>query len=187
MEGRRRHCNSTYIIHVPKLNLSTVKFLHEILTTSGNIRSGKIPTVRNSSNYNEASEGEWANETATQVRLIRIGSPFYSLGVISLQNLHFFPLTSFSVIMHVILTGATGLIGSGVLAQMLAHMKSGGPITRVSILSRSPVPMAEGKANVVVIRHADFKNYPPEVLKELSGAEACIWALGVSQTQVGKE
>lgn len=89
--------------------------------------------------------------------------------------------------MHVILTGATGLIGSGVLAQLLAHMKSGGPITRVSILSRSPVPMAEGKANVVVIRHADFKNYPPEALKELSGAEACIWALGVSQTQVGKE
>ncbi|KAH7048412.1 hypothetical protein B0J12DRAFT_114254 [Macrophomina phaseolina] len=89
--------------------------------------------------------------------------------------------------MHVILTGATGLVGSGALAQLLAHMKAGGPITQVSVLSRKPVPMAEGKPNVTVIRHTDFKNYPPEILKELDGAEACIWALGISQTQVGKD
>ncbi|KAH7055729.1 hypothetical protein B0J12DRAFT_428318 [Macrophomina phaseolina] len=89
--------------------------------------------------------------------------------------------------MHVILTGATGLVGSGALAQVLASMKTGGPISRLSILSRSPVPMAEGQENVTVIQHKDFEKYPPEVLKQLEGAEACIWAQGISQTQVGKE
>ncbi|KAK0660613.1 hypothetical protein DIS24_g3186 [Lasiodiplodia hormozganensis] len=89
--------------------------------------------------------------------------------------------------MHVILTGATGLVGSGALAQILANMNAGGPISRLSILSRSPVPMAEGKKNVTVIQHKDFENYPSEVLKQLDGAEACIWAQGISQNQVGKD
>lgn len=89
--------------------------------------------------------------------------------------------------MHVILTGATGLVGSGALGQLLVHMKAGGPVSRVSILSRSPVPMAEGKDGVTVIQHKDFEKYPSEVLKQLEGAEACIWAQGISQTQVGKE
>ncbi|KAL1634064.1 hypothetical protein SLS58_010811 [Diplodia intermedia] len=89
--------------------------------------------------------------------------------------------------MHVILTGATGLVGSGALSQILANMNAGGPISRLSILSRSPVPMAEGKPNVTVIQHKDFENYPPDVLKQLDGAEACIWAQGVSQFEVGKE
>ncbi|KAL1638311.1 hypothetical protein SLS56_000119 [Neofusicoccum ribis] len=89
--------------------------------------------------------------------------------------------------MHIILTGATGLVGSGTLVQVLANMKAGGPISRVSILSRSPVPMAEGKEGVTVIQHKDFEQYPAEVLKQLEGAEACIWAQGISQNQVGKE
>ncbi|OJD34884.1 nucleoside-diphosphate-sugar epimerase [Diplodia corticola] len=89
--------------------------------------------------------------------------------------------------MHVILTGATGLVGSGALAQILANMKAGGPISRLSILSRKPVPMAEGAPNVTVIQHKDYENYPPELLKQLDGAEACIWAQGVSQFEVGKE
>lgn len=89
--------------------------------------------------------------------------------------------------MHVILTGATGLVGSGALSQVLASMKTGGPISHLSILSRSPVPMAEGKENVTVIQHKDFEKYPPEVLKQLEGAEACLWCQGISQTLVGKE
>ncbi|KAH7146216.1 hypothetical protein EDB81DRAFT_794685 [Dactylonectria macrodidyma] len=87
--------------------------------------------------------------------------------------------------MHLILTGATGLVGTSVLDAML-KMED---LTKISILSRRPVPMAE-RANdprVNVIIHNDFAKYDPEVLSKLQGANGAIWALGVSQTQVSKE
>ena len=56
--------------------------------------------------------------------------------------------------MHLILTGATGLVGSGVLARILSLPP--GVISRLSILSRRPVPMAEGKPGVTVIEHKDL-------------------------------
>lgn len=87
--------------------------------------------------------------------------------------------------MHVILTGATGLVGTAALSHILSL--PAGRISRVSILSRKPVPMAEGRPNITVIQHSDFMSYPPELLEALRGAEACIWALGVSQNQVSKE
>jgi len=85
--------------------------------------------------------------------------------------------------MHLILTGATGLVGAGVLHNMLNVPA----VTKISILSRRPVPMAEGypKANVII--HKDFTNYPPELLSQLEGAEGCVWALGVSVNDVNKE
>jgi len=82
---------------------------------------------------------------------------------------------------HVILTGATGLVGSGVLQQMLAN----DTISRISILSRRPVKMAEGhedKAKVII--HKDFKEYDQTLLDELRDAHGCVWALGVSQNDV---
>ncbi len=82
--------------------------------------------------------------------------------------------------MHLILTGATGLVGSACLQHMLTTQA----VTTVSILSRRPVPQAEGHEKVHVIIHKDFNNYPPEVLEKLRGAEGCVWALGVSQTDV---
>lgn len=85
--------------------------------------------------------------------------------------------------MHVILTGATGLVGSACLNQML----STNGISKISILSRKPVPMAEGKPNVDVIIHRDFVKYDDDVLERLKGAEGCVWALGVSVTDVSKE
>ena len=87
--------------------------------------------------------------------------------------------------MHLILTGATGLVGSGVLAHMLSLPE--GTISRLSILSRSPVPMAEGKAWVTVIEHKDYGQYPPELLQQLRGAQGCVWAQGISVSQVSKE
>jgi NAD dependent epimerase/dehydratase family enzyme len=72
--------------------------------------------------------------------------------------------------MHLILTGATGLVGAGVLHNML-HVPA---VTKVSILSRRPVPMAEGHPKANVIIHKDFTNYPSELLSQLEGAEgAC--------------
>ncbi|CAH0041753.1 unnamed protein product [Clonostachys rhizophaga] len=87
--------------------------------------------------------------------------------------------------MHLILTGATGLVGSGVLDAML-KMKD---VTKISILSRRPVPMADDAKDprVNVIINKDFEKYDPTILSQLSGATGCVWALGISQTQVDKE
>ncbi|CAK7225613.1 hypothetical protein SCUCBS95973_005925 [Sporothrix curviconia] len=98
--------------------------------------------------------------------------------------------------MHVILTGATGLVGGGVLDAMLAMPE----ISRISILTRRPVPMLEDriKANdpavtavkdrVRVILHKDFSQYDDALLKgELKGAAGVVWALGISQLAVSKE
>ncbi|KAF2644344.1 hypothetical protein P280DRAFT_421183 [Massarina eburnea CBS 473.64] len=82
---------------------------------------------------------------------------------------------------HLILTGATGLVGSAVLHSMLANET----ISRVSILSRRPVKMAEGHEDKVkVMIHKDFKTYDETLLNELRDAQGCVWALGVSQNDV---
>jgi NAD dependent epimerase/dehydratase family enzyme len=85
--------------------------------------------------------------------------------------------------MHLILTGATGLVGSGVLHQMINSSN----ITTISILSRRPVPQAEGHEKVKVIIQKDFNSYPNELLEKLNGAEGCVWAQGISITQVTRE
>ena len=87
--------------------------------------------------------------------------------------------------MHLILTGATGLVGSGVLDVMLKSPD----IAKISILSRRPVPMAEKAADprVKVILHQDFNKYESDVLDKLKGANGVVWALGISQNKVTKE
>ena len=90
---------------------------------------------------------------------------------------------------HLILTGATGLVGSSILAHILSLPPSTS-ISRLSILSRSPVPLASKKdipnttTQIEVINHTDYYNYPPEVLSKLKGAHGVIWAQGISQSQV---
>ncbi|KAM0554945.1 hypothetical protein ACHAPJ_006681 [Fusarium lateritium] len=85
--------------------------------------------------------------------------------------------------MHLILTGATGLVGSGVLDAMLKSQQ----VTKISILSRRPVPLAGNNPKVNVIIHKDFTKYEPEVLDKLQGAKGVVWALGISQLKVTKE
>ena len=87
--------------------------------------------------------------------------------------------------MHLILTGATGLVGSCVLDAMI-KMKD---ITRISILSRRPVKMAEdaNDPRINVIIHSAFEKYERGVLEQLKGANGCVWALGTAQSQVSKE
>jgi len=84
--------------------------------------------------------------------------------------------------MHLILTGATGLVGAAVLDSMLAQKG----VSRISILSRRPVKMAEGHDKVKVILHKDFNTYDEALLEELRDAQGCVWALGVSQNAVNK-
>jgi len=87
--------------------------------------------------------------------------------------------------MHLILTGATGLVGSAVLSAMINMTE----VTRISILSRRPVKMAEAAndARIHVIIHNDFTRYGAEVLAQLKGASGCVWALGTSQNAVSRE
>lgn len=85
--------------------------------------------------------------------------------------------------MHLILTGATGLVGTSVLNNMLAQES----ISRISILSRRPVAMAEGHEKAKVFIHKDFNTYDGALLEELKDAQGCVWALGVSQNHVDKE
>ncbi|KAB5576211.1 nucleoside-diphosphate-sugar epimerase [Coniochaeta sp. 2T2.1] len=87
--------------------------------------------------------------------------------------------------MHLILTGATGLVGSGVLDAMV-KMKD---ITKISIISRRPVQMADDikDPRINVILHKDFSSYPQSLLEQVKDATGCVWALGISQNQVSKE
>ena len=90
---------------------------------------------------------------------------------------------------HLILTGATGLVGSSVLAHILS-LPSSTTISRLSILSRSPVPLASKKdrtnttTQIEVINHTDYTDYPPDLLAKLKGATGVIWAQGISQNEV---
>ncbi|KAK0723423.1 nucleoside-diphosphate-sugar epimerase [Lasiosphaeria miniovina] len=87
--------------------------------------------------------------------------------------------------MHLILTGATGLVGSAVLDAMIKMPE----VTRISVLSRRPVKMMEATKDkrVNLIIHEDFMKYDGSLLGQLADAEGCVWALGISQSQVGKE
>jgi len=85
--------------------------------------------------------------------------------------------------MHLILAGATGLVGSAVLHEMIGRES----ISQISVLSRRQVPMAEGHEKVHVIIHKDFKQYPDDVMEKLRGAEGVVWALGVSANDVSKD
>ncbi|KIW30621.1 uncharacterized protein PV07_06354 [Cladophialophora immunda] len=101
---------------------------------------------------------------------------------------------------HLILTGATGLVGSSVLSHILSLPSTSTPtIHKLSIISRSSsipwlsatpppgTPTVNKHTKIEVIEHKDFTSYPPELLEKLKGADACIWALGVSQNDVSKE
>jgi len=74
--------------------------------------------------------------------------------------------------MKVILTGSTGLVGGGVLQRCL----SDSAITSIVALTRRELKVKHEKLHVII--HKDFLTYPPELLSQLEGAEACIWALG---------
>ncbi|CAJ2501052.1 Uu.00g039050.m01.CDS01 [Anthostomella pinea] len=84
---------------------------------------------------------------------------------------------------HIILTGATGQAGSAVLAYAL----SSPAVSRVSLLSRRPVKLAESSPKANVIIHSDFSSYPEAILDQLRGATACIWAQGISSQGMSED
>lgn len=80
--------------------------------------------------------------------------------------------------MKVILTGASGFIGGEILQQCLRNPS----ITSLVVLSRRQIELppqnVDGAKQSKVVLLEDFESYSPTVLSELSGAEACLWALG---------
>lgn len=81
--------------------------------------------------------------------------------------------------MKVIFTGATGFISDEVLLQLLEHPE----ITSVIALCRRAIPSSPNLSNSGLSNHPKLRSitmdqwmeYPDYVLRELDGAEACIW------------
>ena len=82
--------------------------------------------------------------------------------------------------MKIIVTGATGLIGAEVIRQAIDDPG----IHELILLVRSQPEIVHPKITVVI--HKDFLNFSG-LSEHLSKANALVWCLGISQTQVSKK
>ena len=80
----------------------------------------------------------------------------------------------------VIITGATGMVGEGVLYMSLQHPD----VMSVLVINRKPSGVSHPKLKEIV--HADFFNLSA-IESELSGYNACFFCLGVSSVGMGAE
>jgi uncharacterized protein YbjT (DUF2867 family) len=80
--------------------------------------------------------------------------------------------------MRVILFGATGMVGAGVLRECLDD----GRVESVFVVGRNPTGLFHPKLHEAL--HQDFFDYRP-IQAELAGFDACFFCLGV--TSVGKK
>ncbi|TKA67846.1 hypothetical protein B0A55_09128 [Friedmanniomyces simplex] len=83
--------------------------------------------------------------------------------------------------MKILLTGATGNVGTEILDQAIAHNY----IDHIYCLTRAPLNQkyftkSVGKNKVTQLVHDDFLAYPDTLTRYLreEGVEGCIWALG---------
>ena len=81
---------------------------------------------------------------------------------------------------NVIITGATGMVGKGVLLECLDHVE----ISEVLVIGRNPVGFEHSKLKKLI--HKDFTNFD-EVRDQLSGYDACFFCLGVSAAGLNEE
>lgn len=80
----------------------------------------------------------------------------------------------------VIITGATGMIGKGVLLECLDHEAIG----EVLVIGRNPVGMSHPKLKELI--HSDFNEFI-SVKDQLSGYDACYYCLGISAAGLNEE
>jgi hypothetical protein len=78
-----------------------------------------------------------------------------------------------SMKLNVILTGATGMVGEGVLLECLHDDQ----VEKVLIINRRPSGIQHPKLKEII--HADFFNFIP-IKHELVGYNTCFFCLGVS-------
>lgn len=79
-----------------------------------------------------------------------------------------------------IITGATGMVGEGILHECLLHPD----VEHVLIINRKPSGYAHPKLKEIV--HKDFFDLPP-VKDQLKGYNACFFCLGVSSVGLNEE
>jgi nucleoside-diphosphate-sugar epimerase len=82
--------------------------------------------------------------------------------------------------MKVIITGATGMVGEGVLLECLDSPE----VTEVLVVSRKPGGRTHAKLREVV--HGDFFDLAP-IEAQLAGYDACFFCLGVSSVGMSQE
>jgi uncharacterized protein YbjT (DUF2867 family) len=80
----------------------------------------------------------------------------------------------------VVVFGATGMVGQGVLRECLVDPE----VTRVLVVGRSPTGQQHPKLRE--IRHTDFLDFAP-IADELTGLDACFFCLGVSSVGLSED
>ena len=78
-----------------------------------------------------------------------------------------------SMTIKAIITGATGMVGEGVLFECRSHPE----VAQVLVINRNPGGVSHPKLREIV--HADFFNLAP-IESQLTGYDACFFCLGVS-------
>jgi uncharacterized protein YbjT (DUF2867 family) len=79
-----------------------------------------------------------------------------------------------------IITGATGMVGKGVLLECLDHDS----ISEVLVIGRNPLGMKHPKLKELI--HSDFTNFV-EVKDQLLGYDTCFYCLGISAAGLKEE
>ncbi len=79
---------------------------------------------------------------------------------------------------RVVITGATGMVGEGVLHECLMHDS----VEQILVINRKPCEVRHPKLKEIV--HADFMDFPP-IEDQLKNYNACFFCLGV--TSIGKD
>jgi uncharacterized protein YbjT (DUF2867 family) len=82
--------------------------------------------------------------------------------------------------MKAIITGATGMVGEGVLLECLSHPD----VEQVLVINRKPGGVSHPKLHEII--HRDFFDLKP-IEQKLAGFDACFFCLGVSSVGMSKE
>ena len=82
--------------------------------------------------------------------------------------------------LRAIVTGATGMVGEGVLHECLNHAD----VERVLVISRRPCGVSHPKLKEII--HADFYDFSA-IENQLSGYNTCFFCLGVSSVGMNEE
>ena len=81
---------------------------------------------------------------------------------------------------NAIITGATGMVGEGVLMESLLHPE----VEKVLVINRRPCGVTHPKLTEIL--HSDFFNLSP-ITEKLKGYNACFFCLGVSSVGMKEE